>query len=124
MIPYARSMSMLIGVLAIAGCAQMPDFRDGARTQATPPRTVQPAPGAPVTDAGAVPASAAEAACMEQGRGQGLAVQGVVGTREVSGADGLARSRDVMLRVARGQQVYEVRCSYSYVSNEARIMSL
>jgi len=48
----------------------------------------------------------------------------VVGTREVSGSDGLARSRDVMLRVARGQQVYEVRCSYNYVSNEARIMSL
>ena len=124
MMPYARSMSMLIGVLAIAGCAQMPDFRGGGRTHAPPPRTAQPDPLAPVTDAGAVPASAAEAACMEQGRGQGLAVQSVVGTREVSGSDGAASSRDVMLRVARGQQVYEVRCSYSYASNEARIMSL
>jgi hypothetical protein len=73
---------------------------------------------------GAVPASAAESSCTQQGQAQGLAVQGVVGTREVTGADGVARSRDVMLRVARGQQVYEVRCSYSYASGQARIMSL
>lgn len=61
---------------------------------------------------------------MQQGQGQGLAVQSVVGTREVRGDDGAARSRDVMLQVARGQQVYEVRCSYSYDSGQARIMSL
>lgn len=125
MILNARTVSALVGAFVIAGCAAMPDMRSAG----APPRSPLPrAEAAPVmtpqATPGAVSASAAETACMQQGQGQGLAVQGVVGTREAAGADGVARSRDVMLRVARGQQVYEVRCSYSYASGEARIMSL
>lgn len=124
MIPYVRSVSALVGVLVIAGCAQLPDMRGPAPIRSAPPPAAQPAPVMPDATPGAVPASAAESSCTQQGQAQGLAVQGVVGTREVTGADGVARSRDVMLRVARGQQVYEVRCSYSYASGQARIMSL
>lgn len=124
MIPYARMVPALVGVFVVAGCAQLPDMRGSAPLRTAPAPAAQPAPMAPQSMPGAVPASAAESACMQQGQAQGLAVQGVVGTREVTGNDGVARSRDVMLRVARGQQVYEVRCSYSYASGQARIMSL
>jgi len=125
MIPYARSFSALAGVLVIAGCAAMPDMRGAAPVRsAPPPPATYAAPVMREATPGVVPASAAESACTQQGQAQGLAVQGVVGTREVSGAGGAASSRDVMLRVARGQQVYEVRCSYSYASGQARIMSL
>lgn len=82
------------------------------------------APVAPLGPEAAVTAGRAEAACTEVAQAQGLGVQSIVGTREVTGADGVAVSRDVMLRVARGQQVYDVRCSYSYGGDAARIMSL
>lgn len=124
MIPYTRTAAVLVSMLFIAGCAQLPDMRGPAPQRGAPPPAAQPVPVVPEATPGAVPASAAESSCMQQGQSQGLAVQGVVGTREVSGSDGVARSRDVMLRVARGQQVYEVRCSYSYASGQARIMSL
>ncbi|WP_333830272.1 hypothetical protein [Pararhodobacter sp.] len=124
MIPFARTVTVLASVLAISACAQMPDMRGPAPVRSAPPPVFNTAPGAPGGMQGAAPASAAEQACSQQGQSQGLAVQSVVGTREVSGNDGVARSRDVMLRVARGQQVYEVRCSYSYANGEARIMSL
>ncbi len=129
-----------VGVMVLAavllGACQAPDLRSvmpGPRAEAPAPA---PAPEGVAADAfspeapgeGAAaprpPASQAEAACMQQGREQGLAVREVVGTREVQGSDGQAVSRDVMLRVARGQQVYDVRCSYHYASAAARIMSL
>jgi len=126
MIAFARTVTAVAGVLVLAGCSQMPVQRGPApQRSAPPPAMVSVAPAMPLAAApGAVPASAAESACTSQGQSQGLAVRGVVGTREVRGSDGIASSRDVMLRVARGQQVYEVRCSYSYASGEARIMSL
>lgn len=125
MIPYARTVVAMVGVVVLSGCGALPEMRGSAPMRgAPPPTTAQPAPMAPQAEPGVVPASAAESACTQQGQSQGLAVQGVVGTREVNSGDGVARSRDVMLRVARGQQVYEVRCSYSYASGQARIMSL
>lgn len=125
MIPYVRTVSALVSVFVIAGCGALPDMRGSAPMRgAPPPPAAQTAPAISEAMPGAVPASAAESACTQQGQTQGLAVQGVVGTREVDGDDGVARSRDVMLRVARGEQVYEVRCSYSYASGQARIMSL
>lgn len=124
MLSYVRTVAALGGVVVLAGCFQVPAMRGAAPVRSVAPPVASPAPVMPEATPGAVPASAAESACTQQGQSQGLAVQGVVGTREVSGTDGVASSRDVMLRVARGQQVYEVRCSYSYASGQARIMSL
>lgn len=95
-------------------------------------------PDAPAGLWGAAPAPAAgdaatvarpsvsdpEAACSAQAEAQGLSVRGVAAARDVTGADGAVTGRDVMLSVMRGQQVYNVRCNYSYETNEARIMSL
>ncbi|KPQ06010.1 MAG: Suppressor of cytokine signaling [Rhodobacteraceae bacterium HLUCCA12] len=119
------AFALTAGCAVLAGCAQMPDL-PGFGAQRNAPRAAVPDTDSATDDStpGAVPASTAERACTRQGQDQGLSVQGVVGTREVMGDDGVPRSRDVMLRVARGEQVYEVRCSYSYVSSEARIMSL
>lgn len=122
----ARTLTAIAGMIILAGCAQLPVPRGPATTARVPapPPMASVQPAAPTATGAAAPASQAEAACLSQGRAQGLAVQGVVGTREVAGPDGSPRARDVMLRVARGQQIYEVRCSYTYASAEARIMSL
>lgn len=69
-------------------------------------------------------ASRAERACVEQGAAQGLSVQRVVGTRATTDASGQTTGRDVMLRVSRQGQVYEVRCNYAAATDTARIMSL
>ncbi|MFN3955195.1 MAG: hypothetical protein ACK4LQ_12150 [Pararhodobacter sp.] len=113
-------LPMIALPFVLAGCLQSPAaFDRGPAVRPAP--MAQPAPEAP----GARPsAGAAENACVAAGQQQGLGVQGVVGTREVAGSDGQPTSRDVMLRVARGQQLYEVRCSYNYASAQARIMSL
>lgn len=113
-------LPLIAAPLLLAGCLQTPAAFDRA------PRGVAPQPALPAPEApGARPsASAAESACVAAGQQQGLNVQGVVGTREVSGSDGQPASRDVMLRVARGQQLYELRCSYHYASAQARIMTL
>lgn len=112
-------------VLVLAGC-QMPAVGDwlpgsgGSRAPAAATTAPQPE-----TANDAVPtAGAAEAACVAQGRSQGLDVQSVVGSRVQRGADDAPVARDVMLRVARGAQVFDLRCNYQYASQEARIMSL
>jgi hypothetical protein len=116
--------TMLTGSVFLAGCADLPDLRPMS-PRAAAPLAAPPPPPTALGDIGIRrSASAAEAACVAQGETQGMGVQGVVGTREVTGADGRPASRDVMLRVARGQQVFEVRCSYDYASGQARIMTL
>ncbi|WP_417587462.1 hypothetical protein [Pararhodobacter oceanensis] len=105
----------------LAGCMNIPDYRGGFGS----PGRVSPAqPSAPLGTAATPQASAAESACTEAGRAAGFDVQGVVGTHEVIGTGGLPQSRDVMLRVARGGQSIEVRCSYAYVDGSANIMTL
>ena len=126
----------LAAVLLLTGCANVPDFRNGARLS-NPFARAAPVPSAPATGAttGAanpvmpvpppVPAaSTAETACLAAGREAGFDVRGVVGTREVIGANGLPESRDVMLRVDRAGQSLEVRCSFAYQDAQARIMTL
>jgi hypothetical protein len=124
----------LAAVLLLTGCANVPDFRDGMRlsnpfARAAPTRVapsagsatpVSPAPGSQPAPA----ASIAETACLAAGREAGFDVRGVVGTREVIGANGLPESRDVMLRVDRAGQSLEVRCSFAYQDAQARIMTL
>jgi len=119
----------LLAVLALApaACGVVPDFRPG-----TPPMQVQPpppqvtvAPPAPFEGPPGLPrAAAAEAACTAAGRERGFQVQGVVGSTEVMGPDGQPASRDVMLRVERGGQVFDLRCNYHYASAQARVMAL
>ena len=119
------TMATLAGGLVLAGCADFPDLRPAPGTQAAAPRQMAPPPAGPVGDIGIRrSASAAEAACVAQGEMQGMNVQSVVGTREVSGSDGQPASRDVMLRVQRGQQIFDVRCRYDYAGAAARIMTL
>jgi hypothetical protein len=109
------TMGALSGALVLAGCADIADLRP-APPRAAAPMHSAPAPMAPSDDIGIRrSASAAEAACVAQGETQGMNVRSVVGTREVTGA------RDVMLRVARGQQVFDVRCRYDNATGEARI---
>ncbi len=119
------TVATLGGALVLAGCADLPDLRP-AQPRAAAPVQVAPPPSALTgEDIGIVrSASAAEAACVAQGESQGMNVQSVVGTREVQGSDGRPSSRDVMLRIAQGQQVFDVRCRYDYASAEARIMTL
>jgi len=110
----------LAGLTLLGACGDIPDLRYGPRPGFFP----QPsAPAAP----GAIPgpsSSQAEQACMTAGTGAGFEVLGVVGTREITGADGLAVSRDVMLRVRSGGQTVEVRCNFAYDTAAARIMTL
>jgi hypothetical protein len=116
-----RPGAALIVALALSACgAPIPGPRAMGPMvpQALPPSL----PG--LAGPGAVPLSQAEAACSEMARAQGLGVQSVVGSREVTGPDGVPQARDVLLRVTRGEQVYDVRCNYSYSADSARIMSL
>ena len=120
---------MTLVALGLSACAGLPDMRMGgsAPSASAPPETiaVTPAEGAPdLALAGQPSASAAEAACTEAGRERGFTVQGVVGSSDVRGDDGQPVSRDVMLRVARGAQVFDLRCSFHYASAQARVMAL
>jgi hypothetical protein len=129
-----RFPMILTLALLPAACDVIPDFRPSA---ATPPRAAAAAPvisvaplASPVDampgvgDAAPVSAGVAESACRAAGADRGFQVQGVVGSTDVRGADGQPVSRDVMLRVARSGQVFDLRCSYHYASAQARVMAL
>ena len=116
-----RPGTALIVVLALSACAApMPGPRalGPVVPQFVPPTFPGLDAPAPVT------ATQAEAACSEMARAQGLNVQSIVGSREVTSPDGVAQARDVLLRVTSGAQVYDVRCNYNYSADAARIMSL
>ncbi len=68
--------------------------------------------------------AAAERACVQQAQEQGLDMRVVSESRPVSGAGGIVVGRDVVLTVRSGGEVYDVRCSYSNETGEARIMTL
>ncbi|MCC5990910.1 MAG: hypothetical protein JJT99_00155 [Rhodobacteraceae bacterium] len=63
----------------------------------------------------------AEQACIDAAEERGLQVQGVAGSRAVTGSDGSA-ARDVMLRVSRNGTQIELRCNYQASTQMARIM--
>ncbi|WP_127110602.1 hypothetical protein [Pararhodobacter zhoushanensis] len=107
--------------LTLAGCGEMPDMR-GRMPHLGGGGMSEPISAGPTTMAPA--SSNAEQACMAAGSNAGFNVQGVVGTHEVTGADGMAVSRDVMLDVDRSGQSLQVRCSYAYDTASARIMTL
>lgn len=129
-------LSALAGATLLSACGDIPDYRRGypirsgggsAPAYATPEVTATPLPGAGGYGApgmGAPSASVAENACLAAGRDAGFTVSGVTGTQEVTGAGGMASSRDVMLGVSRGGRNLNVRCSYDYASASARIMTL
>ena len=108
----------VIAACLVAGCTLTP--------VGMAPSASRPAPAGPITDAPAPSAMAqaapgAEQACINAGTERGLEVLGVVGTRAGPSADG-EPTRDVMLRVQRGDSVIEVRCNYSTTAQMARIM--
>jgi|JI7StandDraft_1071085.scaffolds.fasta_scaffold229813_1 hypothetical protein len=108
------TLSLLAGAFLLTACGPFPDARlPGFQ------RPVAPAPVAPGR-----PASDAEAACFEAARSAGFEGARLAGSAEVMGPQGIAASRDVMIGVRRGGQSFEVRCSYSYATNTARIMTL
>ena len=63
----------------------------------------------------------AEQACIDAAQERGLQVQGIAGSRAVTGSDGGA-ARDVMLRVSRDGTQIELRCNYQASTQMARIM--
>ena len=111
----------VLASLTLAGCGEMPDMRGRMPFMGgggvSGPISAGPTDMAPAS-------SNAEQACMAAGSDAGFTVQGVVGTHEVTGADGMAVSRDVMLNVTRSGQSLQVRCSYAYDTASARIMTL
>lgn len=116
--------------LGLAACGDLPDLRPGTRPgpAVTTGPVIDPAPIQLGPD-GQAPgngrsAAAAEAACVAAGQERGFTVQGVVGSSDVAGGDGLPASRDVMLRVARGAQIFDLRCNFHYASAQARVMAL
>lgn len=137
-----RASALVATALVLAGCTAAPAGLGGLFGPATPPAptlsvdtgadAAQDAAQGMESDVAAAPpppgdvptASRAEQACVGQARSQGLDVRQVVGSRAVTGSDGSAIGRDVMLQVARSGQVYEVRCSYTSDIDTARIMLL
>jgi len=120
--PLSPFALLLVAGLGLSACAQAPRLITGPAPApaAIAPPDAFPAP-AP-TDVST--ASRAERACVDQGNAQGLSVQGVVGTRAVTDSGGATTGRDVMLRVSRQGQMFEVRCNYVEGTDTARIMSL
>lgn len=116
-------MTRIVTLSAVACCALLtacgpfPDARMREfRRPAAPPAPVQVAPGRAASDA--------ESACFDAGRAAGFEGMRLAGSSEVLDANGLPASRDVMIGVRRGTQSFEVRCSYSYATSSARIMTL
>lgn len=115
--PRFPLLALTLTALTLAACG-VPDFRArpaAPRASAAPAAPVAPAPTG---------ANAAETACLAAGRERGFQVQGVTGSSEVMGADGRPASRDVMMRVQRGQQIFDLRCNYDYGGAMARVMAL
>lgn len=118
----AATLTILAAAVALTGCGRLPDLRPSNWGERPLFERRDPAPALPADPARE--AGTAESACMDAGTAAGFDVQGVVGTSEVIDATGMAVSRDVMLRVARGGQTVDVRCSYDYATAGARIMTL
>ena len=119
------TLILTAAALVLGACASAPDLR--LRRVAPPPATTpepMPLPPAEIEPGTTPSAGAAEAACMAAGRERGFEVQRVVGSADVAGSDGQPASRDVMLRVARGAQVFDLRCNFHYASAQARVMAL
>ncbi len=93
----------------------------GACNMAALPQIIEPAPADPGVD---LPAQRAIAACLSRAEAQGLEVRGVANSSEVVGPGGAAVGQNVFVDVGRGGQAFTVRCSYTYASSEARIMTL
>ena len=108
----------LAAATALTACGDIPDMRFGQGGGSRPVYGGGPVVTTEPSVVTGPSASQAEGACMSAGREAGFDVQGVVGTREQG------TSRDVMLRVQRGGQTVEVRCSYAYDSGQARIITL
>ncbi|MDD7970081.1 hypothetical protein [Roseinatronobacter alkalisoli] len=108
-----RPTAALALALGLAGCMAAP--------MATGPRVIPAPSSAPQSDVQPSGATGAEQACIAAGRDRGLDVQGVAGSRSVTGPDG-QDARDVMLRVSRSGSQIEVRCNYQTATGMARIM--
>lgn len=100
----------------------------GACTLGLAPPAPSPGTGAPSAraagPAGTADAQRAVGACREAAVAQGLSVGGVEGTEEVRGAGGLATGQNVFLAVSRPGAAFTLRCSYTYSTAQARIMTL
>lgn len=118
----AVQITVFTVLATLAGCSNLPDLRQPGWLDRPIFERRAPAPAMPtdpVREAGT-----AETACMSAGREAGFDLRGVVGSSEVTDDTGMTVSRDVMLRVARGGQTVDVRCSYDYATATARIMTL
>lgn len=119
----------VVAIMSLTACTNGPGPMGGfGAPRSTAPSTiaVTPAPAGTFPQVGGgevVAASDAESACLGAAQERGLSVQSVVGSRAVEGSDGDS-GRDVMLRVSRSGQEYEVRCNYAGATGTARIMSL
>ena len=109
-----RILSLPALAALLAGCTL------AAEPPAGRPATAAPA-AAQVPDAAA---GRAVAACRDAATAQQIAVRGVERAEEVRGGAGFAVGQNVFLAVSRGGADFVLRCSYTYATAEARIMTL
>jgi dihydroorotase-like cyclic amidohydrolase len=95
----------------------------GGCTMAAPPPANRPppSPGPVAADASA---DRAIAACRDAAAAQQIAVRGVERAEEVRGGAGFGVGQNVFLAVSRSGSDFVLRCSYTYATAEARIMTL
>ena len=111
------TLTLAASATLLTACGPFPDARMlSIRRAPAPVSTPALPPGRPATEA--------ETACLEAGRAAGFDGMRLAGTAEVTDAQGVPVSRDVMIAVRRGGQSFEVRCSYSDATSAARIMTL
>ncbi|MBK5928662.1 hypothetical protein [Rhodobaculum claviforme] len=109
---------------ARAGLALGAGLLLGACNMAGLPPILDPTPTAPPTAGMSSDAQRATAACLDRAEAQGLQVTGVSNASEVMGFGGRPVGQNVFVNIGRGGQNVTVRCSYTYDTAEARIMTL
>lgn len=113
--PFAQAVALALAA-ALAGCG-IPVAGPSAVMPVTPTAGEAGRAGAQAAGAGAQ-------ACSTRATEEGFAVQSVADTREVADGAGMPVALDVVLRVSRAGQGFDLRCSYDLATGQPRLMTL